>query len=63
MLLVTKKKFKIALKKFLHTHFTQLKSTLVSRELWKDVGKEFRVETYLRNYKFYLRHHNICYLY
>jgi len=27
------KKFKIALKKFLHTHFTQLKSTLVNREL------------------------------
>ena len=33
MLLVTKKKFKIALKKFLHTHFTQLKSTLGNREL------------------------------
>jgi len=34
MLLVTKKKkFKIVLKKFLHTHFTQLKSTLVNREL------------------------------
>ena len=23
-------------------------------ELWKDVGIEFRVETYLRNYKFCL---------
>jgi hypothetical protein len=33
MLLVTKKKFKIVLKKFLHAHFTQLKSTLVNREL------------------------------
>ena len=31
-------------------------------ELWKDVGLEFRVEIYLRNYKFCLRHHNICYL-
>ena len=27
------KKFKNALKKFLHTHFTQLQSTLVNREL------------------------------
>jgi len=33
MLLVAKKKFKIALKKLLHTHFTQLKSTLVNCEL------------------------------
>jgi len=32
-------------------------------ELWKDVGIEFCVETYLRNYKFWLWHHNICYLY
>ena len=32
------------------TH-TQKKRQL---ELWKDVGTEFRVETYLRNYKFCL---------
>jgi hypothetical protein len=32
-------------------------------ELWKDVGIEFRLEIYLRNYKFCLWHHNICYLY
>ena len=42
MVVVTKKKkkFKTALKKFLHTHFTQLKSTLVNRELWT-VSQEF----------------------
>jgi hypothetical protein len=33
-------KFKIALKKFLHTHFTQLKSTLVNREL-RTVSQDF----------------------
>jgi hypothetical protein len=32
-------------------------------ELWKDVGIEFCVETYLRNYKFCFWRHNICYLY
>jgi len=32
-------------------------------ELWKDVGIEFRVEIYLRNYKFCLWHHNIYYFY
>jgi hypothetical protein len=32
-------------------------------ELWKDVGIEFHVEIYLRNYKFCLWNHNICYLY
>jgi len=34
------KKFKIALKKCLHIHFTQLKSTLVNREL-RTVSQEF----------------------
>jgi len=32
-------------------------------ELWKNVGTEFCIEIYLRNYKFCLWHHNICYLY
>ena len=32
-------------------------------ELWKDVGIEFCVKTYLRNYKFWLWHHNIYYIY
>ena len=27
------RKFKIAMKKFLHTHFTQMKSTLVNRDI------------------------------
>jgi len=34
------KKFKIALKKFLHTHFTRLKSALVNCEL-KTVSQDF----------------------
>ena len=42
MLLVTKKKFKIDLKKFLHTHSTQLKSTLVNHEL-RTVSQDFIV--------------------
>jgi hypothetical protein len=42
MLLVTKnkKKLKIALKKVLHTRFTQLKSTLVNHEL-STVSQDF----------------------
>jgi len=40
MLLVTKKKIKIVLKKILHTHFTQLKSTLVNCEL-RTVSQDF----------------------
>jgi len=40
MLLVTKKKFLIFLKKVLHIHFTQLKSNLVNREL-RTVSKDF----------------------
>jgi len=35
-----KKKLKIALKKVLHTHFTQLKSTLLNREL-RTVSQDF----------------------
>ena len=46
MLLVTKKKFKIALKKVLHTHFTQLKGTLVNREL-RTVSQDFIIVVYL----------------
>ena len=38
-----KKKNEIALKKFLHTHFTQLKSTLVNREL-RTVSQDFIIE-------------------
>jgi len=34
------KKIKITLKKFLHTHFTQLKSTLVNHEL-RTVSQDF----------------------
>ena len=41
-------------------HLIQKKRQL---ELWKDVGKEFHVEIYLKNYIFCLSHHNICYLY
>jgi len=32
-------------------------------ELWNDVGIEFHVESYLRNEKFCLWHHNIYFLY
>jgi len=42
---ITKKKFKIALKKFLHTHFTQLKSMLVNREL-RTVSQDFIIVVY-----------------
>jgi len=36
------KQFKIALKRFLHAYFTQLKSTLVNREL-KTVSQDFNI--------------------
>jgi hypothetical protein len=32
-------------------------------ELWKDVGIDFHVEIYLRNYKFCPLHHNVYYIY
>ena len=45
MLLVTKQKFKIALKKILHAHFIQLKSTLVNCEL-RTVSQDFNIVVY-----------------
>ena len=45
------------------TIFSMQKKKNWQLELYKDVGIEFCVEIYLRNYKFCLWHHKICYLY
>jgi len=55
MLLVTKQKFKIALKKILHAHFIQLKSTLVNCEL-RTVSQDFNIVVYWFKFSVYVHY-------